>query len=142
MLCKVIDDVEDLLKCVALAEDHYNEVEKPYSGLPYSPKYDLFVELFSRGMIESVACYDEEELVGYVVFSITDSLLNDSLQAKEVGMYVKPNYRGLNLFNMMLTEAEAQLKLIGVDSVFITFKGEANKYKDYVINETTMYKRL
>lgn len=141
MLCKTIDSFDELNECIDLAEQHYNEVEGPITGLSYSPKKDVFKGLFENGFLEGVMLYDEG-VVGYLICSVNDSLLDDSVYASEVGMYVKPEYRGEGYFKDMVYMLESLLKGLGVDRVNLAFKGAGKALDGYIINETFISKRL
>lgn len=122
MQCKVVSDKDDILKCIKLGETHYNEVEKRFTGLPFTPKYDLFLELFEKGLLHTIALYDGVEVEGYLMFVTSPSLFSNSVNAQEIGLFVNSKHRGSGWFKRMLELAEEELKTKGATILLLAFK--------------------
>jgi GNAT superfamily N-acetyltransferase len=138
MLCKVVSSRDDFLKCIKLAGEHYNEVERGVTGLPYKPKEGVLLAAFDGGAIDCVGLYDGEEIVGYVIVVVTPSFLCDATIASELGMYVKPEYRGGGWFKEMLHILEG---VCSADVLEIKFKRQCD-IEGYTVNDYSYIRRL
>jgi len=144
MKCKVVTNSNDVVKCVRLAETHYNEVERKFTGLPYKPKVSLFLQLYEADLLCTVALYDGRVVEGYVMFSITPSLLNDGMNAQEIGLFVMDRHRGSGWFKQMLSMAEEELQKMGASVAALSFKAGLSHAlpEGYVETETIFIKSL
>lgn len=119
---EVLSRLEDVKACFHLGKKHYKEVEEEFSHLPYQPNEKMIERLFEAGMLSIVVVFDGPILVGYVGNIISPDIFTDSLHAREVGMYVRPDYRGKGVFKALLEGSKSELTKLGVDSHFIVFK--------------------
>lgn len=138
MLCKVVEGRNDFYKCIKLAKEHYNEVEINTTGLPYNPKEGVLLRAFDDGIIDCVGLYHGAEIVGYVIVITAPSLLCDTTIASELGMYVKPEYRGGGWFKKMLEVLEGVCQ---ADYLEIKFKSKCD-IEGYTVNDYSYIRRL
>jgi GNAT superfamily N-acetyltransferase len=105
-----------------LFPEHYDElcVTKDY---PANPNYDAYRQMGEAGLLRTITCRADGELVGYVIFYIQPHLhYKDCLTAFEDLYFVKKEYRkgrvGIRLFQY----AEQVLKERGINRVVIHTK--------------------
>jgi GNAT superfamily N-acetyltransferase len=105
-----------------LGRYHYNEVEAKSSKVGFEPNYKILDFMHEYDLISLVTARVEGELVGYIANVISESIFNKSIEARELGIYVHPNYRGSRLFYKMIKASQEDLKSRGVDVHYIMFK--------------------
>lgn len=102
--------------------EHYEElcVTKDYQ---WEPNYEAYQQLASAGLLRTITCRANGELIGYIVFYITPHLHYKScITATEDVYFVKKEYRrgrvGIKLFQY----AEQVLKDRGVNRIVMHTK--------------------
>lgn len=95
-------------QCFDLAKHHFVEVEVKHKEIPYKPNIKTFETVLNMGMISIITCRLKEtnQLIGYFVNLISEDFFTSTLQAKEVGIYVKPEYRSQGILKEMTECAE------------------------------------
>ena len=111
---KVTDHLESV---VGLLKQHYEELSVT-KGFELNPDYEVYRQAAEKGTCRAVACKDNGEVVGYIVYFIGINLhYKDCLLATEDIYYLKPEYRrgmtGVRMFKF----AEEYLKTLGVNMV-------------------------
>ena len=101
---------------------HYDElcVTKDF---PLEPDYEAYTNLINGGMLRSITCRCDGELIGYILFIIQPHLHYKSCKTAFEDIYfVKKEYRkgrvGIKLFQF----AEKALRFIGVNRIIIHTK--------------------
>lgn len=100
-----------------LLDNHYDElsVTKNY---PLNPDYDFYMEVDKQGNVRTALCYDDEILIGYIIYFIGLNLhYKDCLLATEDIYYLKPEYRKGTTGIKMFKFAEKYLKTLGVNMI-------------------------
>lgn len=102
--------------------EHYEElcVTKEY---PYEPNYEAYKQLAQAGMLRTITCRADNELIGYIIFIITPHLHYKScITASEDVYFIKKEYRkgrvGIKLFQY----AEQVLKDRGINRIVLHTK--------------------
>ena len=102
--------------------EHYEElcVTKEY---PYEPNYEAYRNLANAGMLRTITCRADGELVGYIIFIIAPHLHYKScITASEDVYFIKKEYRrgrvGIRLFQY----AEQVLKDRGINRIILHTK--------------------
>lgn len=142
MQCKVLIDKNDFAKCVMLGEHQYNEVEKQFSILPFNPKWELLLPFFEQGIVTCIGLFHGAKVVGYVMNIMTPSIMSAHVDAKEIAMYVAPEFRGQGWFKKMLALAEEDLIERGCTSYHIAFKkGHEHMLPEGYVESETFYRK-
>lgn len=113
----VIKVSDNLDKVMGLLEQHYEELSVT-KNFKLNPDYQIYLEAEKKGTCRAIACLNEGEIIGYIVYFIGINLhYKDCLLATEDIYYLKPEYRrgltGLRMFKF----AEDYLKTLGVNMV-------------------------
>jgi GNAT superfamily N-acetyltransferase len=125
---------------------HHEEVEE--SGWQEDPDWDQYEAMEENGGLLIHAAMDDDELVGYSVDIIFPSL---HYKTKKVcvndAIYIKPEYRGLSIYSMLLSKVEERLENLGVQSYTVHRKvGSPGNItmmgRDYKNTETVWQKAL
>lgn len=113
---KLINELDDLFP------EHYEElcVTKEF---PYEPDYEAYKRCAEMGMLRTITCRADGELIGYIIFFVSPHLHYKScITATEDIYFVKKEYRkgrvGIKLFQY----AEQVLKERGVDRIVVNTK--------------------
>ena len=114
--------LEALHECIELGAAQYEEIEGDRVGIEYAPNYKLFDLLHGYGAISLITARKDGELVGYVATLFSEGLFSQGIEAREIGIYVKPECRGSSVFYRMMKEVEKDLKASGVRVHYILFK--------------------
>jgi hypothetical protein len=109
-------------ECLKLGEAHYNEVEGKAPRIPYNVDYELAKTLIELGLVVIVTARSGGQLVGYFVNLISKDFFTSRKEAKELGIYVKPEFRGSSVFYRMTKATEKIIADKGVVSMYIMFK--------------------
>lgn len=113
---------EVFMECLEMGKAHYNEVESKSSKIPYNVDYELAETLIDLGLAVIVTARSEGSLVGYFVSLISKDFFTSRREAKELGIYIAPGYRGSSLFFKLMKKTEKTLEDKGVKSIYIMFK--------------------
>lgn len=125
---------------------HYNEVESKAERVPYNVNWNTVKSLFENNLVSLVVARKDGVVIGYFANLIAEDFFTSRLEAKELGIYIHPDYRGGRLFLKMLSVTEAILRGRGVSTQYITFKNGHNTLLPlrvgFVPTETTFQKIL
>jgi GNAT superfamily N-acetyltransferase len=113
---KFIDELEQIFP------EHYDElcVTKDFA---LEPDYDAYRRMAAAGMLRTITCRVDEELIGYIVFIIQPHLHYKSCKtAFEDIYYVKKEYRKGRIGIKLFKYAESVLKEIGVNRIIMHTK--------------------
>lgn len=109
-------------ECLELGKSHYNEVESKSSNIPYNVDYELAETLVKLGLVVIVTARSGDTLVGYFVSLVSKDFFTSRKEAKELGIYVAPEYRGSSVFYRMMKYTEKLIASKGIKSLYIMFK--------------------
>lgn len=109
-------------ECLKMGEAHYNEVEDKSSHIPYNVDYELAETLIDLGLVVIVTARSEGQLLGYFVNLISKDFFTSRKEAKELGIYVRPEARGTSVFYRLVKKTEEIIAEKGVKSMYIMFK--------------------
>lgn len=116
-------EFEVFVECLKLGLNHYEEVESKHKQIPYNVNYNLVKAMHEHGLLCVVSVRDENgELAGYFGNIVGEDFFTSQLEAKELGIYVKPELRGSRAFFKMLKLMEQLMKDRGVVTQYIMFK--------------------
>lgn len=117
-----VDGTEFIDEFEKILPEHYEElcVTKEYD---LEPDWDTYKHLAKSGLLRTITCRNDGELIGYIVFFLQPHIHYKSCKtAYEDVYYVKKEYRkgrvGIKLFQY----AEMALKRIGVNRMIIHTK--------------------
>lgn len=113
---------EMLGRCVGLAKAHYYEVEEKSSAHPFNLNLELITSLSDLGVIQNVVAVKDGEVVGYFTNTVSPCVFTGGKVAKELGIYLHPNFRGGSTFLRMVKLAETLAKEAGCYSQLLAFK--------------------
>ena len=112
-----------LQECMELAKAHYEEVEDKASSVPFNLDLNLIWEYCKMDLIYLVVARDETgEPIGYFANMISPDPITSKPIGKEFGIYVKPEWRGTNVFNEMLKKVEEGAQRRRAYSQLLMFK--------------------
>lgn len=109
-----------------LSQAHYNEVEDKSSTIPFNPNWDTIKALFDNDLVSLVVARKDGEVIGYFANLIAEDFFTSRVEAKELGIYIHPDYRGGRLFLKLLVASEVALRARKVSTWYITFKNGHN----------------
>ena len=102
--------IEDLY-IAGLFEDNFKEADPRASFEDFEVNLESSFHLLDAGMLGIVVAKDEDELVGYLIYTIVPKdLFTKSTVASTICVYVKPEYRGGTAFKRILDCAENSAK--------------------------------
>ena len=114
-----VDFIDDFMRVLP---EHYDElcVTKQF---PFDPDWDMYKAMANSGVLRTITCRNDGELIGYIVFFIQPHPHYKSCKtAYEDVYFVKKEYRkgrvGIKLFQY----AEMALKRIGVNRIIVHTK--------------------
>lgn len=113
---KFIDELEMIFP------EHYEElcVTKEF---PLEPDYDAYRRLATAGMLRTITCRCDGELIGYIVFTVSPHLHYKSCKtAFEDIYYVKKEFRKGRIGIRLFKYAEDVLKQFGVKRIVMHTK--------------------
>lgn len=110
-------------ECIELGKNHYYEVEKKSSHIPYNVNWEIAKVLIEYNLVVIVTVRnDSNELVGYMINLISEDFLTSQVEAKELGIYLKPEVRGSKTFLRLLGHTQQVLLDRNVKTQYIMFK--------------------
>jgi GNAT superfamily N-acetyltransferase len=118
---------ETILEVIDLGEHHYNEVEAKSFKVPYKLDKKMANMLYLHNMLSIIVARDGEELVGYHASLISPDMFTSSLISKEIGIYVKPEYRRQGLFTEMRIASENEARERGCSLISFSLKTGHNE---------------
>jgi GNAT superfamily N-acetyltransferase len=114
-----VDFIDDFMRVLP---EHYDElcVTKQF---PFDPDWDMYKTMANAGMLRTITCRNDGELIGYIAFFIQPHPHYKSCKtAYEDVYFIKKEYRkgrvGIKLFQY----AEQALKRIGVNRIIVHTK--------------------
>lgn len=118
-----------LVDCLELGKAHYLEVEKERNDkVGFQINLPLFKILIDAELIHLiVARNSDEEIVGYFCTTVSPDLFCNQFTAKEIGIYVKPEYRKTRVFKLLMNKIEEVLRENGVAYNYVMFKKDHNE---------------
>ena len=102
--------------------EHYEElcVTKEY---PYEPNYEAYRNLANAGMLRTITCRADGELIGYIIFIVTPHLHYKScITASEDVYFIKKEYRKGRIGIKLFQYAEKVLKDRGINRIVLHTK--------------------
>ena len=113
-----------ILEFAELLKPHMSEISVTEKlGFEFKPDYIKYVKLQELGVLVVITCRDDEKLIGYSVFGISQHIrYTDCKLAKEDLYYIAPEYRGKGLGKRLFIETEEVLKKHGVNQIILTTK--------------------
>lgn len=110
----------------SLSLAHYNEVEDKADKIPFNPNWETIKALFDNDLVSLVVARKGGEVIGYFANLIAEDFFTSRVEAKELGIYIHPDYRGGRLFLKLLIASEVALRARKVSTWYITFKNGHN----------------
>ena len=147
VLYEDVDGLSFLPEFEKLFPLHYEElcVTKEF---PLEPNYEAYRRFGEAGLLRSVTCRIDGELVGYIVFTLSPHLHYKScLTAYEDVYFVKKEHRKGRIGIRLFQYAEQALKRIGVKRVVMHTKVHLDnsklfEYLDYKLTDKVFTKML
>lgn len=129
-MIKITNEIvtEDILEEVrALAEAHYNEVQRGSTNLPFMFHANFYQHLYDTASLDLFTARDEEgKVLGYLALTYqADHKTENGEFASEEGFYVIPEARGQGVGEQLVSAAEAEAKDCGVNHMFMMFPKES-----------------
>ncbi len=113
---------EAMEQALELARAHYYEVEEKASKVKFKLDLNLLHEYMKLGLLYLVTARDGDEIVGYFANIISPDPITSLPMGKELGIYVKPEWRKTSVFARMLKAVEEGAKARKAYSQFLVFK--------------------
>jgi len=143
--------VSNAVNCIQglkhLLDLHYEEISL-IKEFPLNPQWDIYEKMDEAGKVKVILCKEENEIIGYIVFFISNHLhYADCLIAQEDIYFLKKEYRAGRVGLKMFKFAEEYLRSINVDMVKYSTKVHADKsslfeYLEYQNTEKVFTKML
>ena len=111
---------------IPLAAHHYAEVEEKASVVPFKPNWKTLEALLQAGILSLVVARAGGVIVGYFANLISEDFMTSQVEAKELAIYIAPQYRHSGLFSQLMGETERVLRGRGIKTQYITFKAGHN----------------
>lgn len=138
--------MEAAREVIPLAAKHYAEVEDKASTVPFNINWNTIEALIEAGILSLVVARVEGLAVGYFANLITEDFMTSQIEAKELALYITPEYRHGKLFIKLMKTTEEVLKSKGIKTQYITFKAGHNTHLPlklgFTHTETTYQKIL
>lgn len=106
---------------------HFSEVENKSEVVDFDLDVDTLNLLYETGQLVVATAFDEEELVGYYVSTVSKDLFSKEDIAKEVAIYVKKELRSTGICTELFKTVEDELILQGVSVNYTGFKKDHNE---------------
>lgn len=111
-----------LNECLELARDHYYEVESKSKDIPYNIDRETAKVIIDLGLLTIITARKDGELVGYFGSIVSKDFFTSRVEARELGIYVKPECRKSSVFYRLMKKTEQVLADKGVKAIYIMFK--------------------
>lgn len=138
--------MEAAMEVIPLAANHYNEVEDKASVVPFNINWGTIEALLKANILSLVVARVDGIAVGYFANLITEDFMTSQVEAKELAIYIIPEYRHSRLFLKLMKATEEVLKNKGIKTQYITFKAGHNTHLPlkfgFTHTETTYQKVL
>lgn len=109
-------------ECLALGKDYYNEVESKHNHKPWKPNPHMVKTVLDLGLLHIITCRLGKELIGYTAFMVTEDFMTSESSAKELALYILPEYRGGRVFLKLMQKWEELCIMLGVGTLVLGFK--------------------
>jgi len=143
--------LESYMDCIGemakMYPDHYEELSVT-KEFELSPNYDRYRRIEEAGILKTITCRSDEELVGYILAMVIPNLhYKTCMMAVEDIYYLRKDYRkgriGINMFKFF----EAEMRKLGVNRIMLTTKVHQDnsklfEYLGYSFIEKTFSKVL
>lgn len=119
-----------IAECLRLGKLHYHEVfEDKEKAVPPNYNWGLLKLCEENGLIHLVTARDEKgELIGYFGNLVSPDMLSSTFTAREIGIFVRADYRRSGVYTKMLACMENRLRENGVTTQYLAFqKGHNDK---------------
>jgi len=115
---------KSLAECLRLGEMHYDEVfEHKKDIVPRNYNWQFLKICLDNGLIHIITARDEEEkLIGYFANLVSPDMLSSTFVAKELAIFVHPEYRKSGIFSDMIESMEKLCKVNGVTTQILAFQ--------------------
>lgn len=112
-----------LQEALPLAEAHYYEVEDKSSQVAFNLDLNLLHGYMQMGLFFLVVARTEEgDVAGYFANLVSPDPITSRPISREFGIYVKPEYRGSEVFKKMMEKVEEGAKARQCYSQILAFK--------------------
>ena len=131
----VFDEFQELF------DAHYIEIY----GKPEKVLKTIFAQMEAMGSIYLLTARDDGKPVGYYVMSLSPSIyIPTRMEAKELGIYVTPDYRKQGITTAMQEVMDKALKDKGIHTVYVSYPYESSipVNKGYTQKEITYERTL
>lgn len=118
-----LDDFLEEIKPMLFA--HWEEIALNKDKIKLNPDYERYYVMEQLGLLRSVIVRDEGKVIGYYISMLAPHLhYKDCYTALNDILYLAPEYRKSDVAYKMFKFAEADLKELGVDLMFLHMKIE------------------
>lgn len=122
--------VDTITELRPIIQEHYKELALNQDKVPLRPRWDLYAKAQNKEELLFITARDtkaDNKLVGYFIGFISPGLHYETCLTCQMDIFfVHPEYRtgmlGLKMFKFL----EKQLKLLGVDRVYVGSKSHAD----------------
>jgi GNAT superfamily N-acetyltransferase len=131
----VFDEFQELF------DTHYIEIY----GKKEAVLKTIFAQMEAMGAIYLLTARDDGKPIGYYAMSLSPSVyIPTRMEAKELGIYVTPEYRKQGITTTMQDVMDETLRKEGVHSVYVSYPYESNipLNKGYTQKEITYERTL
>lgn len=130
-----------------LNKEQWDETENYRSHLPFNPDYESLIKFNDVDFYLLFTARDSGVLVGFLSLYVTNSMHTQTKLAQEDTLFLTKTARGGKTACNLVRFAEAHLKEIGVQEIYITVKKNAKsrslmEYLEYVHVADGMHKIL
>lgn len=119
---EVITDerLDDFIQAIRpLIKQHYQELTLDKDVIKLMPDWDRYRELQRLRRLATLACWLNEELVGYGIFFLESHIhYKENLFARNDILFLRPDHRQGRLGITLIKECEQMLKSLNVSKVF------------------------
>lgn len=117
-------NVKTLAECLRLGKMHYDEVYADKKDkVPRNYNWQFLNICLTNHLLHIVtARNDDGVMIGYFANLVSPDMFSTTFVAKELAIFVHPDYRGQGIFEQMLNDMEALLIKNGVTSQMLAFQ--------------------
>lgn len=117
-----------LAECLKLGELHYDEVfAHKKDKVERNYNWQFLKLCLDNHLMHIVTAREGKKIVGYFVNLISPDMFSSTFVAKELAIFVHPEYRGHKLFEQMLKYTEEMLVANAVTSQLLAFQKGFNE---------------
>ena len=116
-----------LKECIELGHQQFDEVVGGKGDIDWNLDLEMLKLMSDSGLIHLVVARDEDKIIGYFCNLINLDLFTKVYQAKEIAIFVHPEYRKSGIFKQMLDEMEELLICNGVKVQHLAFQKGHNE---------------